>query len=120
MQYDHTITLLVPVTDVQLAKLINQHLDQDDVGGAGGFTQRVTKDSIEYAVYSRPCDSTYANNAAMLLTIGQELFDMCQADSRFETKPTIEECEQFCLIAEAYVDSPLPPEYEPLIPESLI
>jgi hypothetical protein len=105
MNYDHTITLIVPLDALDIAKAINRHLDHDDVGGFEGFSTRMTKDGIEYASYSRMCDSAYAQNAAMLVTVASELFDLCQADTRFEDKPTLEDCEAFCAVAEAYVDS---------------
>ena len=104
MNYDHTITLIVPLTALDIAKAINRHLDNDDVGGAEGFDTRVTKDGITYASYSRLCTSDYAQNAAMLVTVASELFDLCQADTRFTEKPTLAECEAFCAVAEAYVD----------------
>jgi hypothetical protein len=105
MTYNHTITLIVPLDALDIAKAINRHLDSDDVGGAEGFSVRMTKDGIEYASYSRLCDADYAQKAAMLVTVASELFDLCQADTRFEDKPTLADCEQFCAVAEAYVDS---------------
>ena len=104
MTYNHTITLIVPINALDIAKAINRHLDSDDVGGAEGFSVRMTKDGNEYASYSRLCDSDYAAKAAMLVTVPSELFAVCEADTRFEDKPTLEDCEAFCNVAEAYVD----------------
>lgn len=106
MIYNHNIILIVPLSALRIAKAINRHLDSDDVGGEYGFEQRVIKDGVVYAAYSRLCDEQYASNAAMLVTIAEELFALCQADTRFEEKPTLEECQAFCDVAEAYVDSP--------------
>jgi hypothetical protein len=103
--YNHTITLIVPLDALDIAKAINRHLDWDDVGGAEGFNTRVEKDGVVYASYSRLCDEAYAANAAMLVTIAEELFALCQADTRFEEKPTLEACQAFCDVAEAYVDN---------------
>ena len=102
--YNHTITLIVPVSALDIAKAINRHLDSDDVGGFDGFSTRMTRDGQEYASYSRLCDSDYAAKAAMLVTIPSELFAVCEADTRFEDKPTLADCEAFCNVAEAYVD----------------
>jgi hypothetical protein len=104
MTYNHTITLIVPVGALDIAKAINRHMDSDDVGGEHGFSTRMTKDGNEYASYSRLCDSDYAQKAAMLVTIPEELFAVCEADTRCEDKPSLEDCEAFCNVAEAYVD----------------
>lgn len=116
MTYNHTITLIVPVTDLDIAKAINRHLDWDDSGGGEGFSVRMTKDGNEYASYSRLCDSDYAQKSAMLVTVASELYDLCQADTRFEIKPSLEDCETFCAVAEAYVDCQ-PEGYELVVQE---
>lgn len=110
MIYDHALTLVVPLNALDIAKAVNRHLDSDDVGGYDAYQQRVTDGTTVFAAYSRPCDSEYAAKAAMLVTIASELFDLCLADSRFEDKPSLEDCEAFCAVAECYVDSPAPYE----------
>jgi hypothetical protein len=104
MNYNHTITLIVPINALDIAKAINRHLDVDDVGGYEGFSTRYVKDGKEYAGYSRLCDAEYASKAALLVTIAEELFALCEADTRFEEKPTLEACQLFCDVVEAYVD----------------
>ena len=118
MIYDHNITLVVPLDALAIAKSINRHLDTDDVGGEYGFGQRVTDGTNTFAAYSRMCDSEYASKAALLVTVPEELFAMCEADSRFETNPTLEDCAAFCAVAEAYVDSPSP--YENVIEQTTL
>ena len=111
--YDHNIVLIVPLESLDIAKSINRHLDQDDVGGGEGFSTKLIKDNKEYSSYSRLCNSDYASKAALLVTIPEELFELCKNDTRFDTKPTIEDCIQFCDKAEAYVDCQ-PEGYLPL------
>lgn len=115
MTYNHTITLIVPLNALDIAKAINRHLDSDDVGGAEGFSTIYEKDGKQYAGYSRLCDAEYASKAALLVTIAEELFALCEADTRFEEKPTLEACQLFCDVAEAYVDCPAE-RYELVIP----
>lgn len=113
MIYDHNLTLVVPLNALDIARAINRHLDSDDVGGGEGFNVRVTDGTTVFAAYSRPCDSEYAAKAAMLVTVASELHELCLADSRFEDKPTLADCEQFCAVAECYVDCASP--YEQVI-----
>ena len=110
MIYDHNLTLVVPLAQLEIAKAINRHLDGEDVGGYEGFSQRVTDGTTVFAAYSRPCDQGYVDASAMLVMIPEVLYQVCQADERFETKPSLEDCEAFCLVAECYVDQPIPYE----------
>lgn len=117
MIYDHNLTLIVPVDRLAVAKSINRHLDRDDVGGGDGFSARVSKDGVIYAVYSRLCDAAYASQAAMLVTVPEELHALCLADSRFDDKPSLAECAEFCSVALCFVDTP-PEGFEPVVEEA--
>lgn len=119
MIYDHNITLIVPLAQLEIAKTINRHLDNDEPGGYEAFQTQYEKEGKIYAGYSRMCDAEYASKAALLVTIAEELFALCEADTRFETKPTLEECQAFCDVAEAYVDSTTE-GYSLIIKESLL
>jgi hypothetical protein len=107
MNYDHTITLIVPLDALDIAKRVSRALDPD-VGGYDAFQSRVTKAGVEFASYSTSCVASFAQNAAMLLAIPEELYAMVSADyaSRWPDLecPTLEECTALCSVIECYVD----------------
>lgn len=122
MTYNHTITLIVPLDQLETAKRVSRALDPDS-GGYEAFMSRVTKDGIEYASYSTPCTASFAQNAAMLLAIPEELHAMIAADYAtrwpdFEC-PTLEECAALCAVIECYVDCAAE-GYEPVVQESAL
>lgn len=106
MIYDHTITLIVSIDQLETARRISRALDPD-VGGYEAFRQR-SEDGTK-AIYSTPCTADFARNAAMLLMIPAELHAVVAADyvSRwpdFEC-PTLDDVTAFCADVECFVDS---------------
>lgn len=108
MIYDHSITLVVGLDQLETAKRISRALDPD-VGGYEAFRQR-SEDGTK-AIYSTPCTADFARNAAMLLALPDELFGVVTADyaTRWpeHTAPTPEEVNAFCADVECYVDTPV-------------
>lgn len=108
MIYDHSITLIVSLDQLETAKRISRALDPD-VGGYEAFLQR-SKDGSK-AIYSTPCTASFASNAAMLLALPDELLAVVTADyaTRWpeHTAPTPEEVNAFCADVECYVDTPV-------------
>lgn len=107
MIYDHTIQFIVPASALALAKQINRALDSEDVGGADAFQTELADGRF---TYSRPCDASYAQVAAMLFADPDVLHSVVSQDyaTRWPdlTPPTLEECAAFCEAAECYVDDP--------------
>lgn len=118
MIYDHTIIMAVSLDQLETAKRISRALDPD-VGGYEAFSQRVTKDSVEYAIYSSPCGAEFATNAAMLLALPDELHASVAADyvTRWTAlePPTLEQVTAFCDDVLCYVDA-APEGYAPVVP----
>lgn len=106
MIYDHSITLVVSIDQLETAKRISRALDPD-VGGYEAFQQR-NEDGTK-AIYSTPCTASFAANAAMLLALPDELLAVVAADyaARWADlpAPTLEEVTAFCADVECYVDT---------------
>ena len=105
MIYDHSITLVVGLGQLETAKRISRALDPD-VGGYEAFRQR-NEDGTK-AIYSTPCTADFARNAAMLLMIPAELHAVVAADyaARWPdfAAPTLAEVGEFCAAVECFVD----------------
>lgn len=107
MIYDHTITLIVSLDQLETAKRISRALDPD-VGGYEAF-QRRSEDGTK-AIYSTPCTADFASNAAMLLALPEKLLTVVAAD--YDTRwpdfevPTLAEVSEFCAVVECFVDDP--------------
>lgn len=105
MIYDHTIQFIVPASALALAREINRALDSEDVGGADAFQTELKDGRFSY---SRPCDASYAQVAAMLFADPDVLHSVVSQDyaTRWPdlTCPSYEQCIQFCELAECYVD----------------
>ena len=105
MIYDHSITLIVSLNQLETAKRISRALDQD-VGGYEAFRQR-SEDGAKPR-YSTPCTADFARNAAMLLMAPDELHGVVAADYAvrwpdFEC-PTLDDVTAFCADVECFVD----------------
>lgn len=107
MIYDHTITLIVGLDQLETAKRISRALDPD-VGGYEAFLQR-SKDGSK-AIYSTPCTASFASNAAMLLALPDELLAVVTADYAARWAhlpvPTLAEVAAFYADVQCYVDTP--------------
>ena len=122
MIYTSTMTLIVPLDQLETAKRVSRALDTD-AGGYEAFSARVQKNGIEYAIYSTPVTAAFASNAALLLAMPDELATLVVND--YATRwpdyqcPTLEELTALCEVIECYVDSQ-PEGYEPVARESML
>lgn len=120
MIYTSTMTLIVPLDQLETAKRVSRSLDPDS-GGYEAFAARVQKDGKEYAIYSTPVTASFASNAAMLLALPDELHAVVSAD--YATRwpdlvcPSLEELTALCSAIECYIDSK-PEDYIYIQPES--
>ena len=100
MIYDTTITIAIPVDDIDPASMISRAFDPDS-GGADCFdTVRATDSSSNvYAVAHSPCSSEFAATAAYLLSDASALLAAVQADydSRWPNivPPDLAACQAF-------------------------
>ena len=105
MIYDHSITLVVGLDQLETAKRISRALDPD-VGGYEAFRQR-SEDGTK-AIYSTPCTADFARNAAMLLMVPDELHAVVAADYAIRwpnlPAPTLDDVTAFCADVECFVD----------------
>lgn len=108
MIYDHTITLIVSIDQLETTKRISRALDPD-VGGYEAFRQR-SEDGTK-AIYTTPCTADFARNAAMLLMIPAELHAVVAEDYAARWPhlplPTLAEVTAFCADVACYVDTPV-------------
>lgn len=107
MIFDHTIQFIVPASALALAKQINRALDSEDVGGADAYQVELSDGRF---TYSRPCDSNYAQLAALLFADPAILHSLIESDYSVRwpefTCPTYEQVIEFCEAAECFVDDP--------------
>ena len=122
MIYTSTMTLIVPLDQLETAKRVSRALDTD-AGGYEAFQARVQKDGVEYAIYSTPVTASFASNAALLLAMPDELATLVVND--YATRwpdlvcPTMEELTALCEVIECYVDSQ-PEGYESVSYQELL
>lgn len=106
MIYDHSITLVVSIDQLETAKRISRALDPD-VGGYEAFAQR-SEDGTK-AIYATPCTASFASNAAMLLALPDELLAVVAADYAVRWPdlpvPTLDDVTAFCADVECFVDT---------------
>ena len=108
MIYTSTMTLIVPLDQLETAKRVSRALDTD-AGGYEAFAARVKKDGIEYAIYSTPVTASFASQAALLIHSYEDLHKLVKADYATHWPdlvcPTLEELTALCDVIECYVDS---------------
>lgn len=110
MNYDHTIILVTPIANKEVAKRLSRSLDPD-VGGYEAFELEVEKDGLRYITYSSPCTATFSEEAPYLLSMPEQLHAVVSADyairwPEFEA-PSLSEITEFCSSVLCIIDSTL-------------
>jgi hypothetical protein len=117
MIYPNRITLIVSLAQLETAKCISRALDPD-VGGYEAFSQRCTKDGVEYAIYSSQCTAEFAVSAPGLLASPESLLAVALEDysARWPALPcpTLAEVAAFSLDVRCFIDAD-PVGYAPVI-----
>lgn len=110
-QYNHVITITVPLAIVDIAKQLSRAFDPD-VGGYEAFAYPTQDDNgapipaPDTVTYSSPCTADYRAAMLFLQTDPQALLESVQRDYAMRwpelTPPTLDDCSRF--VSEAKIE----------------